>query len=65
MTFPHGGTLMVDAGEPMMQLIGNGHVAAFAALAVVGLGVGHSMGGPVVEERPVLALSRPSIMVRR
>jgi BASS family bile acid:Na+ symporter len=49
--------LMFDVWEPMLQLIGNGHVAAFAALAVVGLGVGHSLGGPVVEDRPVLALS--------
>src|SRR5262249_6973379 len=49
--------LMIMTWEPMMQLIGNGHVAAFAALAGVGLGVGHWLGGPVVEDRPVLALS--------
>jgi bile acid:Na+ symporter, BASS family len=49
--------LMVTLWEPMMQLVGNGHIAAFAALAVVGLGVGHSLGGPSVEDRPVLALS--------
>lgn len=38
-------------------LLGNGTLVALVAFVVVGLAVGHFLGGPVPEERSVLALS--------
>jgi bile acid:Na+ symporter, BASS family len=40
-----------------LSLIGNGTVLLFAVFVVVGLVVGHTLGGPNREERSVLALS--------
>ncbi|HWO02585.1 MAG TPA: Na+-dependent transporter [Blastocatellia bacterium] len=42
------------------SLIGNGSILAFVAFVVVGLAVGHLLGGPDAEDRPVLALSTAS-----
>ena len=42
--------------EAFGLLIGNGTFAAFAAFAVVGLFIGHMLGGPRFEDREVLAL---------
>jgi bile acid:Na+ symporter, BASS family len=42
------------------SLIGNGAVAALAVFVVVGLAVGHLLGGPDPEDRTVLALSTSS-----
>jgi bile acid:Na+ symporter, BASS family len=39
------------------SLIGNGTVLVFAIFVVVGLAVGHALGGPNPDERSVLALS--------
>jgi BASS family bile acid:Na+ symporter len=49
--------LLVTVWGPMMSLIGNGTVVAIAVLELVGLGIGHALGGPTLEHRPVLALS--------
>jgi len=45
---------------PMMSLIGNGTILAIVAIALIGLGVGHLLGGPDPKERPVLALATAS-----
>jgi BASS family bile acid:Na+ symporter len=42
------------------SLIGNGTLAAFAAFVIVGLTVGHLLGGPVSDDRTVLAFSTAS-----
>jgi bile acid:Na+ symporter, BASS family len=42
--------------RPILSLIGNGTLAAIAGFAVVGLAVGHLLGGPGLETRKVLAL---------
>lgn len=42
------------------HLVGNGTVLAIAAFVIVGLLVGHLLGGPVPERRTVLALSTAS-----
>jgi len=41
----------------MMSLVGNGTLLAFAAFVLVGLAVGHTIGGPDPEERTVLAVA--------
>ena len=41
-------------------LIGNGTAAVIAAMAAIGLGVGHMLGGPRPDDRTVLALSTTS-----
>ena len=40
--------------------IGNGTLLMAAALAIVGLGVGHALGGPDPADRTVLAMSTAS-----
>jgi BASS family bile acid:Na+ symporter len=40
-----------------VMLIGNGTVLALAAFVVIGIGVGHLLGGPDAEDRVVLGLS--------
>jgi BASS family bile acid:Na+ symporter len=42
------------------SLIGNGTIAAFAAFVIAGLVVGHLLGGPVPDDRTVLAFSTAS-----
>jgi BASS family bile acid:Na+ symporter len=49
-----------SAAPAMWTLIGNGTVIALAAFVLVGLGVGHSLGGPAPENRTSLALSTAS-----
>jgi BASS family bile acid:Na+ symporter len=44
----------------MMSLVGNGTLAAFACFVLVGLAVGHSVGGPDPDERAVLAIATSS-----
>jgi BASS family bile acid:Na+ symporter len=43
-----------------MALLGNGRVLSITAFVVIGLGVGHWLGGPDPEDRTVLALSTAS-----
>jgi BASS family bile acid:Na+ symporter len=52
--------LMVVLWRPMLSLIGNGTLVAIAAIALVGLAIGHALGGPVAADRPVLALATAS-----
>lgn len=48
------------AGSAMWALIGNGTVIALAAFVLVGLAIGHFLGGPGPENRTSLALSTAS-----
>ena len=41
--------------EPMASLVGDGTLAAFAAFSLIGLAVGHLLGGPGPQDRMVLA----------
>jgi BASS family bile acid:Na+ symporter len=50
----------VAAGSAMWALIGNGTVIALAAFVLVGLAIGHLLGGPGPENRTSLALSTAS-----
>jgi BASS family bile acid:Na+ symporter len=43
-----------------LSLVGNGSIVAMAAFVVIGLAVGHALGGPSAEHRLVLALSTAS-----
>lgn len=49
--------IVVDAWPSMRVLIGNGTLVAVTLLTLVGLGVGHILGGPDPDDRPVLALA--------
>jgi bile acid:Na+ symporter, BASS family len=63
-----GMVLLVLSGLPLLfaawpaalALIGSGTVLVFAAMAVIGLAVGHALGGPDPSTRTVLALSTTS-----
>ncbi len=44
----------------IISLIGNGTIAVFAVFVIVGIVVGHFLGGPVSADRPVLALATAS-----
>ena len=63
-----GMVLLVVSGLPLLHaawpavqaLIGSGTVLVFAAMAVIGLAVGHALGGPDASTRTVLALSTTS-----
>jgi bile acid:Na+ symporter, BASS family len=52
--------LLVKAWPQMMSLVGNGTLVALIVFAIVGLAVGHVLGGPEHEDRTVLALSTSS-----
>ncbi len=52
--------LLAGAARAMLAMAGNGSIIAMAAFVVVGLGVGHVLGGPNAENRLVLALSTAS-----
>jgi BASS family bile acid:Na+ symporter len=52
--------LVVVAWPELRGLIGSGAIFAFVTLAVVGLAVGHVLGGPEADHRTVLALSTAS-----
>ena len=47
----------ISAAPAMWSLIGNGTVIALAAFVLVGLAVGHFLGGPTPENRSSLAIS--------
>jgi BASS family bile acid:Na+ symporter len=49
--------LVVNSWAAAVGLIGNGRVLAITAFVVIGLGVGHRLGGPDPADRTVLALS--------
>lgn len=48
------------ATRPMLSLIGDGTLLSIAAFSVVGFVVGHLLGGPAPENRPILALASAS-----
>jgi BASS family bile acid:Na+ symporter len=50
----------ISAAPAMWSLIGNGTVIALAAFVVVGLAVGHVLGGPEHENRTALAIATAS-----
>jgi BASS family bile acid:Na+ symporter len=52
--------VIVSAWPAILNQIGDGTLAAIAAFVVVGLGVGHVLGGPNPSDRTVLALSTAS-----
>jgi BASS family bile acid:Na+ symporter len=52
--------ILVGAWPSVAGLIGDGTVIAFAAFSVIGLAVGHWLGGPDPDERTALALSTAS-----
>jgi BASS family bile acid:Na+ symporter len=52
--------IWISAAPAMWSLIGNGTVIALAAFVLVGLAIGHFLGGPVPENRTSLALSTAS-----
>jgi BASS family bile acid:Na+ symporter len=49
--------LLAKTWPSMVVLIGNGTLAAIIAIAAIGLTVGHLLGGPVEDDRTVLALA--------
>ncbi|MGZ8398272.1 MAG: bile acid:sodium symporter family protein, partial [Gemmatimonadales bacterium] len=49
--------VLIKVWPAMMSLIGNGTILVMVVFALVGLAVGHLLGGPDVEQRTVLALS--------
>lgn len=51
------GLLIVSHGPAMLSLIGNGTLLAIVAMTIIGLGVGHLLGGPDDDFRSVLALA--------
>lgn len=57
-----GGLLpvLVKAMPAIVSLVGNGTILVFAVFVIVGLAVGHFLGGPNSADRPVLALATAS-----
>jgi BASS family bile acid:Na+ symporter len=49
--------VLIKTGAPMLTLIGNGTLFAFAAFAATGLLLGHLLGGPHHEHSAVLAVA--------
>lgn len=52
--------ILISAAPAIWTLIGNGTVIAFALFAIVGLAIGHFLGGPATENRVALAISTAS-----
>jgi BASS family bile acid:Na+ symporter len=52
--------LTIGAGPAIKTLLGNGTLVAIIGLTLVGLAAGHVLGGPIEEDRPVLALATAS-----
>ncbi len=52
--------VLIVSGPAMGSLLGDGTLLALVAFNLVGLGVGHLLGGPEPEERSVLALTTSS-----
>ena len=49
--------VLIKVWPAMMSLIGNGTLLVMVVFALVGLAVGHLLGGPDIQQRSVLALS--------
>ena len=49
--------VLIKAWPAMRALVGNGTLAAIVGMTLVGLGVGHLLGGPDRDDRTVLALA--------
>ena len=49
--------ILIRVWSPMMSLIGNGTIVAMLVFALVALATGHLLGGPIPQDRTVLALS--------
>lgn len=49
--------VLIGMARPIWQLIGDGTLLSFSAFALVGFVVGHALGGPDSDNRPVLALA--------
>jgi bile acid:Na+ symporter, BASS family len=49
--------VLIKMWSPMMSLVGDGTLLAMVAFVVVGLAVGHFLGGPVPANRSILALA--------
>src|SRR5262245_57789815 len=52
--------VIIGARRAMLSLIGDGTLASFGAFTLMGLAIGHLLGGPEPEDRPVLALATAS-----
>jgi BASS family bile acid:Na+ symporter len=52
--------LLIVVAPAIVRLIGDGAVLAIAAVVLVGLIIGHRLGGPAPEDRTVLAMSTVS-----
>ena len=52
--------ILAAAFTEVVSLVGNGSIVALAAFVIVGLAVGHALGGPAADDRLVLALSTAS-----
>ena len=52
--------ILAGMAPAVFSLVGNGTIVAMAAFVVVGLAVGHLLGGPNADDRLVLALSTAS-----
>ena len=50
----------ISSASAMWSLIGNGSVIAFAAFVLVGLAIGHVLGGPLPQNRTALAIATAS-----
>jgi bile acid:Na+ symporter, BASS family len=50
----------ISSASAMWSLIGNGSVIAFAAFVLVGLAIGHVLGGPSPQNRTALAIATAS-----
>lgn len=49
--------ILIKSGPEMFSLIGNGTLLAIAAFVIIGLAVGHALGGPHPNDRTALALA--------
>jgi bile acid:Na+ symporter, BASS family len=49
--------ILFTSVRAILTLIGDGTLLALASFAIIGLITGHLLGGPVSENRPVLALA--------
>jgi BASS family bile acid:Na+ symporter len=52
--------LLIAVWPTVKLLVGNGTLGAMVLVTMAGLGVGHVLGGPTIENRLVLALSTAS-----
>jgi bile acid:Na+ symporter, BASS family len=52
--------ILITASGPMLSLVGNGTLLAFAVFATTALFIGHRLGGPEPSSRAVLAIATAS-----